>query len=143
MAEALVVVDGSNFFVSSPSRDVEPGADASGYFFADMRHLSPWQLLADGEPLTVLSSGTVDYYSASIHATLARAQVGKNPTVTINTYFVLCYCGLIVPVVGVGVASEFFADFAAVVAFSILLAALSVLSLIRIPWDLSRGSAAA
>lgn len=46
---------------------------------------------------------------------------------TINIYFVLCYCGLIVPVVGVGVASEFFADFAAVVAFSILLAALSVL----------------
>lgn len=62
---------------------------------------------------------------------------------TIYTYFVVCYCGLIVPVVGVGVASEFFADFAAVVAFSILLAALCVLSLIRIPWDLSQGSAAA
>ena len=55
----------------------------------------------------------------------------------------LCYCGLIVPMVGVGVASEFFADFVAVVAFSILLAALCVLSLIRIPWDLSQGSAAA
>ena len=84
MAEALVVLDGSTFFVSSRSGDVEPGADASGYFFADMRHLSTWQLLADGEPLKVLSSGTVDYYSASIHATLARARVGKNPTVTVR-----------------------------------------------------------
>ncbi len=84
MAEALVVLDGSTFFVSSPGGDVEPGADASGYFFADMRHLSTWQLLADGEPLRVLSSGTVDYYSATIDATLARARVGKNPTVTVR-----------------------------------------------------------
>ncbi len=84
MAEALVVLDGSTFFVSSPSGDVEPVADASGYFFADMRHLSTWQLLADGEPLRVLSSGTVDYYSATVDATLARARVGKNPTVTVR-----------------------------------------------------------
>ena len=77
MSEALVGLDGSTFFVSAASGDVEPGADASGYFYADMRHLSTWQLLADGEPLRVLSSGTVDYYSASIHATLARARVGK------------------------------------------------------------------
>jgi glycogen debranching enzyme len=84
MAEALLALDGSTFFVSSPSGDVEPGADASGYFSADMRHLSTWQLLADGEPLKVLSSGAVDYYSASIHATLARARVGKNPRVTVR-----------------------------------------------------------
>ena len=84
MAEALVVLDGSTFFVSSPGGDVEPGADASGYFFADMRHLSTWQLLADGEPLRVLSSCTVDYYSATVDATLARARVGKNPTVTVR-----------------------------------------------------------
>jgi len=84
MAEALIVLDGSTFFISAPTGDVEPGADASGYFYADMRHLSTWQLLADGEPLSVLSSGVVDYYSASIHATLARARVGKNPTVTVR-----------------------------------------------------------
>jgi MFS family permease len=46
----------------------------------------------------------------------------------ISTYFVACYCGLIIPVVGVGVASEFITDFTAVLAFSILIAALCLFS---------------
>jgi MFS family permease len=50
----------------------------------------------------------------------------------ISTYFVLCYCGLIIPVVGVGVASEFIGDFAAVLALSIVLACLCLFSLTRI-----------
>ena len=50
----------------------------------------------------------------------------------ISTYFVVCYCGLIVPVIGVGVASEFISDFAAVLALSILLAVVCVFSLARI-----------
>ena len=50
----------------------------------------------------------------------------------ISTYFVLCYCGLIIPVVGVGVASEFIGDFPAVLAFSSLLAALCLFSLVSI-----------
>jgi MFS family permease len=51
---------------------------------------------------------------------------------TVSTYFVLCYAGLTIPVVGVGVASGFIGDFSAVLAFSILLAALCMLSLARI-----------
>jgi MFS family permease len=47
----------------------------------------------------------------------------------ISAFFVACYAGLIIPVVGVGVASEFIGDFRAVLAFSILLAILSVFSL--------------
>jgi MFS family permease len=50
----------------------------------------------------------------------------------ISTYFVLCYSGLIIPVVGVGVATGFIGDFAAVLAFSILLAALCVFSFANI-----------
>jgi len=50
----------------------------------------------------------------------------------VSAYFVLCYCGLIVPVVGVGVASGFIGDFRAVLAFSILLAALSLFALVGI-----------
>jgi MFS family permease len=46
----------------------------------------------------------------------------------ISTYFVLCYSGLIIPVVGVGVATEFVGDLAAVLGVSILLAALCVFS---------------
>jgi hypothetical protein len=47
-------------------------------------------------------------------------------------FFVLCYAGLIIPVVGVGVATLFVGDFPAVLAFSILLAALSLFSLASI-----------
>jgi MFS family permease len=51
---------------------------------------------------------------------------------TVSTYFVLCYAGLTIPVVGVGVASGFIGDFSSVLALSILLAALCMLSLARI-----------
>ena len=51
---------------------------------------------------------------------------------TVSTYFVLCYAGLTIPVVGVGVASGFIGDFSAVLALSILLAALCMLSMARI-----------
>jgi MFS family permease len=47
----------------------------------------------------------------------------------ISVYFVACYCGLIIPVIGVGVASGYVSDFAAVLALSILLAALSLFAL--------------
>jgi MFS family permease len=50
----------------------------------------------------------------------------------ISAYFVACYTGLIIPVVGVGVASEFISDFAAVLALSVVLAGLCLLSLARI-----------
>ena len=50
----------------------------------------------------------------------------------ISAFFVACYTGLIIPVVGVGVASGFIGDFRAVLAFSILLAILCVFSLASI-----------
>jgi len=50
----------------------------------------------------------------------------------ISTYFVVCYCGLIIPVIGVGVASGYISDFAAVLGLSILLAALSLFALAAI-----------
>ena len=50
----------------------------------------------------------------------------------VSTFFVACYAGLIIPVVGVGVLTEFIATFPAVLAFSLLLAALSLFSLVRI-----------
>jgi MFS family permease len=50
----------------------------------------------------------------------------------ISAFFVACYAGLIIPVVGVGVASEFISDFAAVLVLSILLAGLCLFSLARI-----------
>jgi MFS family permease len=49
----------------------------------------------------------------------------------VSAFFVACYIGLIVPVVGVGVLSEFTGTFAAVLTFAILLAALCLLSIVR------------
>ena len=50
---------------------------------------------------------------------------------TVST-FLLCYAGLIFPVVGVGVSTLYIGNFPAVLAFSILLAALSLFSLTSI-----------
>jgi len=47
----------------------------------------------------------------------------------VSTYFVACYGGLTVPVVGVGIASGFIGDFPAVLALSVLLAALCLVAL--------------
>ncbi len=50
----------------------------------------------------------------------------------LSAFFVACYTGLIIPVVGVGVATEFISDFAAVLVLSILLAGLSLFSFAQI-----------
>jgi MFS family permease len=50
----------------------------------------------------------------------------------ISAYFVACYCGLVIPVVGVGVAAGFVGDLTAVLALAILLAALCVFALASI-----------
>jgi MFS family permease len=50
----------------------------------------------------------------------------------VSTFFVACYTGLVIPVVGVGVLSGFIGTFPAVLAFSLLLAVLCLFSLARI-----------
>ena len=80
----LTVLDGNTFFVSDAAGDVELGQDANGFFHADMRQLSTWRLLLNGHPVHVLTSRTVDYYSASVFATLASVSVGENPPISIR-----------------------------------------------------------
>jgi MFS family permease len=60
----------------------------------------------------------------------------------ISAYFVACYCGLTIPVVGVGVAAGFIGDFRAVLALSILLAALCIFALASIVKAFTPGRAA-
>src|SRR5260370_10719658 len=84
MGGTLTVLDGNTFFVSDAAGDVEAGPDPNGFFHADMRHLSTWRLLINGQPLYVLTSRTVDYYSAAIFATLATASVGENPPISVR-----------------------------------------------------------
>jgi glycogen debranching enzyme len=74
MADDLIVLDGSTFFVSDPTGDVDtrPGTDrVEGLFHSDVRHLARWSLLVDGRPIDVLSSRNVDYYSARVLGTPA------------------------------------------------------------------------
>ena len=59
----------------------------------------------------------------------------------ISAFFVACYAGLIIPVVGVGVLTEFTSTFAAVLTLSILLTALCLFSLARITKGLESGGA--
>jgi MFS family permease len=65
-------------------------------------------------------------------ATANRLAPPERRSHAISAFFVACYTGLIIPVVGVGVATEFISDFAAVLALSILLAGLSLFSFARI-----------
>jgi hypothetical protein len=59
-----------------------------------------------------------------------RAPAGRRGQ-AISAFFVACYAGLSIPVVGVGVLSQFTGTFPAVLTFSILLAALCLYSVSR------------
>jgi MFS family permease len=64
-------------------------------------------------------------------ATANRLAPAERRGHAISAFFVACYAGLIIPVVGVGVLSEFTGTFPAVLTFSILLAALCLFSISR------------
>jgi glycogen debranching enzyme len=83
MAQSLVVLDGSTFFISDRCGDVGSGA-TDGFYFADVRHLSEWRLLVDGTPIRLLSAHAPDYYSARIVGTLPISRIGVNPTVSVR-----------------------------------------------------------
>src|ERR1043166_6205330 len=61
----LIVLDGATFFFSDALGNAGT-ADAHGYFFRDVRHLSVWELRADGETLLGITAAPVDYCSALI-----------------------------------------------------------------------------
>jgi MFS family permease len=62
-------------------------------------------------------------------ATANRLAPAERRGHAISAFFVACYTGLIIPVVGVGVLSEFTGTFPAVLTFAILLAALCLFSI--------------
>ena len=64
-------------------------------------------------------------------ATANRLAPAERRGHAISAFFVACYTGLIIPVVGVGVLSQFTGTFPAVLTFSILLAALCLFSISR------------
>lgn len=80
---------------------------------------------------TVIGGGaTGAIFRGSLAAANQLAPAGRRGQ-AISAFFVACYTGLIVPVVGVGVLSEVTGTFPAVATFAILLAALSVFPIFR------------
>jgi MFS family permease len=65
-------------------------------------------------------------------ATASRLAPAERRGQAISAFFVACYAGLIIPVIGVGVLSEFTGTFPAVLTFSVLLAVLCLFSIARI-----------
>jgi glycogen debranching enzyme len=65
VAGEVIILDGLTFFSSRENGDVDP-AEAEGYFYHDVRHLSTWCLLLDGETLKAITSRRVQYFAARI-----------------------------------------------------------------------------
>jgi glycogen debranching enzyme len=59
----IIILDGSTFWYSDANGDLE-AEEHEGFFFQDVRHISRWQLRADGCALDPLTSRRVDYFSA-------------------------------------------------------------------------------
>ena len=78
---------------------------------------------------TVVAGVAVGAIFAGSLATASRLAPAGQRGQAISAYFVALYCGLAVPVVGVGVATEFIGLFAAVLALSVLLAVVSVVAM--------------
>ena len=83
MADNLIVMRGSTFFISDSKGDVVARA-AEGFFTADVRHLSTWQLLLDGKPMFLLSSRTVTHDRALVFGTLADAHIGHSTFLSVT-----------------------------------------------------------
>jgi MFS family permease len=78
---------------------------------------------------TVVGGAAVGAVFLASLATANRLAPPERRGQAISAYFMACYSGLIIPLVGVGVASGFIGDFAAVLAFAILVAALCLFAL--------------
>ena len=64
MPPMLTVLEGNCFLVADDHGDVSSGSE--GLYYNDTRYLSRWRLLINGERPQLLSSDTVDYYSAAV-----------------------------------------------------------------------------
>lgn len=67
-ADEIQILEGSTFMLSDPHGDVIQHTP-SGFFHEDTRHLSFYRLTIDGQMPLILTSGTVDYFSAAFYLT--------------------------------------------------------------------------
>jgi MFS family permease len=94
-------------------------------------------LFLTGTIVSGVAVGAVFIGSVSTAVRLAPAEMRGRVA---STYFVFAYVGLTIPVIGVGIASQYEGDFRAVLVCAIALAALSAVSMAGIHRAASRGS---
>jgi hypothetical protein len=87
---------------------------------------APVTLFLTGTIVSGVAVGAVFIGSLSTASQLAPAEIRAEVA---STYFVFAYVGLTIPVIGVGVASQYEGDFRAVLVCAIVLAALSAVSM--------------
>jgi hypothetical protein len=66
--DAIAILEGRTFMFSDAKGDVPPDS-IGGLLHDDTRYLGTWMLILEGEPLSLLKSGVVDYYSAAFFLT--------------------------------------------------------------------------
>ena len=71
---AITLVEGSSFCISTQAGDILPGG-AQGFFYRDLRLLSRWELLIDGQRTEPLSGCATHPFAGEfrINLTLRRA----------------------------------------------------------------------
>jgi glycogen debranching enzyme len=62
------LLDGSTFVVSDETGDIGTADDLDGLFFRDVRHLSRWQVLVDGQPMRTVAADELEYDTAAFFA---------------------------------------------------------------------------
>ena len=81
----IQVLEGSTFMLSDPRGDVETGT-IGGLYHEDTRYLSHFVLTVDGERPAVLTSASVDYYSAAFFLTNSEQEGIPEASLSIERY---------------------------------------------------------
>jgi glycogen debranching enzyme len=84
-ADEIQILEGSTFMLSDPHGDIIEHTP-SGFFHKDTRHLSGYRLTVDGVQPMVLTSGTVDYFSAAFYLTNAGVDHLLGKSMSIQRY---------------------------------------------------------
>jgi glycogen debranching enzyme len=67
-APQVRLLDGSTFVISDEAGDFGATDDVDGLFYRDVRHLSHWQVLVNGEPMRTVATDVTEYDTAVFDA---------------------------------------------------------------------------
>jgi len=83
--DAIAILEGRTFMFSDSLGDV-PAGSIGGLLHDDTRFLSSWELTLNGEPLSLLKSRVVDYYSAAFFLTNPEMPGLRANTLTVRRF---------------------------------------------------------